>query len=46
MAEKMRNKTEQFIACLDSGLQSTALSLSMCEEMQLHCGPLHQKPLL
>lgn len=43
MAEKMRKKTELFIDSLDSALQSTALSLSMCEEMQLHCGPLHQK---
>lgn len=45
MAEKkMKNKMEVLMVCLDSGLQSRALSLSACEEMQLHYGPLHQNP--
>lgn len=42
--KKKQNKTEVLTACLDSGLQSRALSSSVCEEMQLHCGSLHQKP--
>lgn len=40
----MKNKTEVLMAYLDSGLQSRALSSSVCEGMQLHCGSLHQKP--
>lgn len=41
--KKTEGQSELLISCLDYGLQSAALSLSMCEEMQLHCGPLHQK---